>query len=63
MPNELERTLAELIKPKPVGGGNETVERLVVVADGVTLADTMTVTIAAPERRVGFARANYTEAS
>lgn len=61
MPSSFERTIAELLKPKLASDGNENIERLQAMADTINLTDTLVTTLAAPERRVGFARVGYSE--
>jgi hypothetical protein len=62
MPNQMEKVIAELLKPKAISGNaNEAVERLESFQDTSTVSDSLTSALATPERRVGFARCNYSE--
>lgn len=63
MPNELEKVIAELLKPKVRSIGGEIPERLEAIADTMVLTDSATVSSASPERRVDYARVGYTEAA
>ena len=63
MANELEKVIAELLKPKTTNIGGETPERLEAVKDTLAVTDSATVTAASPERRVGFAIVGRTEAA
>lgn len=63
MPNELEKVIAALLKPKISGVGGEIPERIEITADSLALAESATASSAAPERRVDYARVGYTEAA
>ena len=63
MPNELEKVLAGLLKPKAPAGANENVEKLVTADDYMSMTDTVTVATNTPENRVGFALVGYSETS
>ncbi|AFZ66978.1 hypothetical protein [Deinococcus peraridilitoris] len=54
MARELERTLADLLRPKTLRGGNETVESLVLFSDTVLMTDSVTATLGAARCRLGY---------
>lgn len=61
MPNQLEKILANLYKPRGGSNTNEQVEALQMLSDTIGLTDVLTVTTSTPESRVGFARVGYAE--
>lgn len=61
MPNEFEKVIASLLKPKAPGGANENVEKLTTLEESMSLADSISAVTSTPEKRVGFAIVGYSE--
>ena len=55
MPNEFEKVIASLLKPKASAGQNENVEKLTTLDESMNVTDSITAVTSTPERRVGFA--------
>lgn len=59
--NELEKTIAQLLRPPRRAYRGEAVERLALARDRVNLTDDLTGTTRPPESRVNIARVSYSE--
>lgn len=59
--NELEKTIAQLLRPARRAYRGEAVERLALARDRVNLTDDLTGTLRTPESRVNYAIVAYSE--
>jgi hypothetical protein len=61
MPNEFEKAIANLLKPKQSVGSNENIEKLTTLEEYTTMADSISAVTSAPSKLVNTAIVGYSE--